>query len=73
MLFRFIESTALRASVAAVVVEFYLHIGFYELTSMWETELHIFYAQTTVYPLVLVVSVDAEDFTGAGIQTIGGV
>lgn len=73
MLFRLVEPTTLRASVAAVVVEFYLHVGFYEFTGMRETELHIFYAQTTVYPLVLVVSVDAEDFTGAGIQTIGGV
>ena len=43
----------LTAVVAAVLVQFYLYIGFLQLSALRKPELDVFYGQAAVQPLLL--------------------
>ena len=60
-LFAGLETAALAAVVAAVLVQFYLYIGFLQLSALRKSELDVFYGQATVQPLLFVIGTDAEN------------
>ena len=60
-LFAGLETAALTAVVAAVLVQFYLYIGFLQLSALRKPELDVFYGQAAVQPLLFVIGADAEN------------
>ena len=60
-LFAGLETAALAAVVAAVLVQFYLYIGFLQLSALRKSELDVFYGQAAVQPLLFVIGADAEN------------
>jgi hypothetical protein len=59
LLFTCFQPASFTAVVTAILIQFYFHIGFMQLLLLRQTELHIFYIQTTIQPLLFIIGTDA--------------
>ena len=64
-------ATALAAVVTAIVVERYIHVGFFQLAFMRQSKLDVLDVQSPLHPHAFIIRLDGQDAPG-GLVNVGG-
>lgn len=64
---------ALLTVITSVVVEWYIHIGFFKLLTVGQAELHVLDVESTLYPLTLVESAYTQNVERGLVETVSVV